>query len=126
VASGSLTITCPGKTPVSEDATGVETWTAGTASDLLQPGFEGNCALKANVSGRTATGLAGQSCVETSTDAASGDKIVQDLALDSFKFIVSADGTSASQTFSGTDDYADITTSQYLTCTFTETATLTM
>jgi hypothetical protein len=92
----------------------------------VQPGFEGDCDFNANVSGRTATGLPGQTCTERSTDETSGDDVVQDFSIDSFKFVVSSDGTSAIQTFAGTDDYSDLTSVENAICSFTETVALTM
>jgi len=121
-----LTLTCPGQASSSEPATGTETWTPGTTTDLEQQAFEGDCVFKANVNARIATALPGQSCLETSTDSSSGDTITQNLTFATFKFVVSADGKTATQTFAGSDDYMDITAGGGLTCSFSETATLTM
>jgi hypothetical protein len=126
VVSGTLTLTCPGVAPSSEAASGTETWAPGTVSDLVQPGFDVDCDFNANVNARTATGLPGQSCTESSTDDTSGDAIVQNFSFESFKFVVSSDGTTATQTFSGSDDYRDITSGGELICSFTEFATFTM
>jgi hypothetical protein len=119
--SGTLTLTCPGIAPSNTDATGSETWSPGTASDLVAIGFESTCNFNANVSGKVATGLPRQVCNESST-ATNGDAITQSLTFTSLTFVVSADGATATQKFSGTDLYTDTTTAQSLTCTFSETA----
>jgi hypothetical protein len=123
--SGTLAILCPGVPASTEAVTGTETWAPGTVSDLVQPGFEADCDLNANVSARTATALPGQTCTESSTDDTSGDTITQDFTIESFKFVVSSDGKSATQTFAGNDDYTDVTTGGELVCMFTETASFT-
>jgi hypothetical protein len=120
-----LTINCPGVPAQSSPATGSATWQPGTTSDLVQPGFEGNCGdLNANVSGRVATALPSQSCTEDSVDSTSGDDITQELSLKGYEFVVSADGKTATQIFNGTDLYTDVTTGDQLSCTFNETASL--
>ncbi len=124
--SGTLTLTCSGIDPSNTDVTGERTWEQGTTTDLIQPSFEGDCEFTANVSGLTATALGGQTCTETGTDSTSGDSFTQQLKFDSYEFVVSSDGGSASETFSGTDTYTDTTRNVTLTCSFDETASFTM
>ena len=126
--SGTLTITCPGTgvAPSSTDVTGdTETWTAGSGTDLVLNGVDGSCNLTANVSGRTATGSPGQTCTDSGTSSA-GDSYSEVLAFEHGTFVISSDGTTATQTLSGADVYTDKTKNITLDCVFTESATYAM
>ncbi len=125
--SGTLTLTCRGIDPSSTDVTGTqEVWAEGTDTDLVHPGFQGDCEFTANVSDRTATGLPGQTCTANGTDSSSGDSYSQMLSFDSYEFVVSRDGQTATESFYGTDTYTDLTQNITLTCTFEQTASYTM
>lgn len=117
VSEGTIVFVCPNGTK-STDATGyLETWEVGTTSALVQPGFEGTCPMKANISGSTASAVPGQGCVANGT-ADNGDSITQTLTFTSYKFVLDAAGQTATETYSGTDFMQDNTTGQSQTCTY--------
>lgn len=87
------------------------TWTAGVSSDLVQT--DGSCALLANVSGATATGIPGQSC----SGAASGGTAT--LTFGGYTFVVSPDGHTATENASGNITY--VVDGATIPCTLNET-----
>ena len=60
LVSGTFTVTCPNKPPMTEQATSDDSFQRGTTSDLLLA--DPRCPLNLKVSGNIATAVAGQSC----------------------------------------------------------------
>lgn len=119
---GMFTITCSG-TPMTSGVTDPLTWTAGSTSDLVQtiPGTA--CVFHADVTSLTASGIPGQTCQVDSTFQ--GDSITDRLGFTAYTFSLSADGLTATESYSGTDAKTDNTTGQSANCTFTQQATYT-
>lgn len=124
--TGTYTQTCPGdaaNTGTSQ-VTDTETWAAGTTSDLVQSIPNSACVLHADVSANTATASpAGQSC--TSSGTVGGDSITQVATLTAYNFVVSSDGLTATENYSGTLVLTDNTAGLSENCTFTQTASFT-
>jgi hypothetical protein len=113
--SGTATLNCAG-TPSTSQVTGDTVWQRGTTSDLIQPASSGGgCALLANVSGNTATGLPNQTC-----SMSSGSDTIN-LTLSTYTFVLGSDHTTATEMGSGTGVVSGGGTS--LSCTYSETAT---
>jgi len=122
-ASGVYTQTCPGddaNTGTSQ-VTDTETWAMGTTSDLVQTIPGTSCVLHADISASTATATpANQTCTVTSTGG--GDSITQALTLTAYNFVLSSDGLTATENYSGTMVLTDNTVGVSENCTFTQTA----
>jgi hypothetical protein len=114
LGSGTTMQTCAGVVTTQQVTTDV-VWQAGTTSDLIQPADSAasGCDLLANVSGKVATALPGQSCGKMGTN----------LMISMYTFTVAASGTSATESSSGTRVVS--TAGVGMTCTYTETATYT-
>jgi hypothetical protein len=122
-ASGTYTITCAGITPSTSQVTGTETWATSSTSDLVQTSPGSACVFHANVSASTATGLPGQSCNDTGTDATTGASYTTILTFTAYTFVVSPDGKTATENFSGNATYTE--SGSTTNCTFTQTASYT-
>jgi len=120
-ASGTFTITCAG-TPSLSQVTDTETWATSSTSDLVQTITGTSCVFHANVSGSTATGVSGQSCVINGTDA-NGSSYTENLSFSAYNFVVSPDGKTANENFSGNATYSSGGLTE--NCTFTQTASYT-
>jgi hypothetical protein len=123
-ASGVYTQTCPGdaNNTGTMQVTTTDTWAAGTTSDLVQTIAGTSCVLHADISSNTATATpANQTCSVSST-ATGGDSITQMLTLTAYNFVVSSDGLTATENYSGTLVLTDNTAGASENCTFTQTA----
>ncbi len=114
LVSGTTMLTCSGVV-MTEQVTMNVVWQAGTTSDLMQPADStaSGCALLANASGKIATASPNQTCGKMGTD----------LTISMYKFTVGSNGTSATESSSGTKTVS--TAGVGTTCTYTETATYT-
>jgi hypothetical protein len=125
-ASGTFTENCPGGNGTTTSlVTDTETWAAGTTSDLVQTIPGTSCVFHANVSGSTATGVAGQTCTVNTAATATSDSFTDVLSFNSYSFVLMPDGMTASENYSGADAETDNTTNQSGNCTFTQTASYT-
>lgn len=107
--SGTVTEVCPGYT---FNATLTSTtWRAGLSSDLVSTDALGACSLTADVAGSTASGTPGTSC-------ANADGTFR-ATFNSYTFVVSPDGHTASENASGTMVYVD--GGATIPCSFNET-----
>jgi len=116
---GMFTITCAGS-PTTNGVTDTLTWTAGTTSDLVQTIPGTSCVFHADVTSLTASGVPGQTCQVD--QVIQGDSVTDRLAFTAYTFSLSADGLTASESYSGTDAETDNTTGQSVNCTFTQQA----
>ena len=126
-ASGTYTQTCPGDAANSgsSQVTTTDTWATGTTSDLVQTIAGTSCVLHADISADTATATpANQTCSISST-ATNGDSLTQMLTLTAYNFVVSPDGLTATENYSGTLVLTDNTAGASENCTFTQTASYT-
>jgi len=89
------TITCAGGTSTQNVGSNIM-WSMGTTSDLIQTEAGSTCVIHADVTGYTATALAGQTCL---TGDADGDVI--NITLTSYTFSLSADYQTATESGSG-------------------------
>ena len=114
LGSGTITLNCSGVI-TTQPVDGNEVWQVGTTSDLMQPAGSSStgCALLANVSGKTATALPGQSCNQKGVD----------LTLSTYTFAVGASGTTATESATGTE--AVNSGGAGTTCAYSETANFT-
>jgi hypothetical protein len=126
--TGTFVETCPGNPAGggTSQVTGSETWSMGSTSDLVQTIAKlNNCAFHADVSANTATGTpAGQMCT-VQTSLANGDSLTAVLTFTTYNFVVSPDGLTAMENFSGSEMDTDNTTLQTGTCSFTQSASYT-
>jgi hypothetical protein len=127
-ASGVFTETCAADNPptTTTQVTNNVTWSPATTSDLVQtlPGLP-TCLLHADISGSTATAVAGSMCTVTTAQSATSDAFTDVIGITSYSFVIMPDGKTASENFSGTDAETDNTTTQTGDCTFTQTASYT-
>ena len=65
---------------------------------------------------------AAQTCDSQSTDDYSGDALSTSVSLTAYTFVISSDGHTATENFSGTVLQTDSTTGLHTTCTLSETA----
>jgi hypothetical protein len=114
LGSGTTTLTCSGVV-TTEQVTKNVVWQTGTTSDLMQPADSAasGCDLLANASGKIATASPNQTCSKMGTD----------LTISMYTFTVGSNGTSATESSSGTKTVS--TAGVGTTCTYTETATYT-
>jgi hypothetical protein len=127
-ASGTFTETCPGGSgTTTNQVTSALTWAGATTSDLVQtvPGTGGMCLLHANVSADTATAVAGSMCTINTPATATSDSFTDVLSITSYTFVISPDGMTATENYSGTDAETDNTANASGNCTFTQTASYT-
>jgi hypothetical protein len=127
-ASGTFTETCPGGSgTTTTQVTGALTWATATTSDLVQtvPDTNGMCLLHANISADTATAVAGSMCTINTAASTTSDSFTDVLSITSYTFVISPDGMTATENFSGTLAETDNTTTQTGNCTFTQTASYT-
>jgi hypothetical protein len=122
VASGTFTITCAG-TPSTSQVTGTETWATSSTSDLVETIPGTTCVFHADVSANTATGLSSQLCTINGTDPAYGTSYTEILTFVAYNFVVSPDGKTATENFSGNATYTESGSTQ--NCSFTQTASYT-
>jgi len=119
--AGTTTVTCSGAQKTSPVDTNV-VWARGSSSDLIQTTPNSSCVIHADVEGDTASGVGTQTCVFTSTDSYSGDPLSTSVSLTAYTFVISGDGHTATENFSGTllqtDNYTGLNTS----CSYSETA----
>ena len=119
-SSGTFTVTCNGQANTSQ-VTDTETWAAGTTSDLVQTIPGTSCVFHADVTASTATGVPGQTCQVD--QIIGGDSVTDRLSFTAYTFSLSADGLTATESYSGNDAETDNTTGQSINCTFTQQAT---
>jgi hypothetical protein len=123
-ASGVYTQTCPGdaSNTGTSQVTSTETWATGTTSDLVQTIPGSSCVLHADISANTATATpSGQTC-SIPAAATNGDSLTQAITLTAYNFVVSTDGLTATENYSGTLVLTDNTAGASENCTFTQTA----
>jgi hypothetical protein len=99
VTSGTATSACPGYAPSTSPLTGNTVWSAGISSDLTMTFPDSSCALMADVSGATASGVPGQSC--TASDATGTATVT----FAGYTFVIAADGQTATENVSGNVTY---------------------
>lgn len=120
--SGTYTQTCatdPANSGIYQ-VTGTDTWTTGTTSDLVQTVPGNACVFHADVSADTASGApAGQTCTVNVTN---GDAFTEVSTYSAYTFVVSPDGATATENYSGTLVLTDNTEGWFDNCTFTQTA----
>jgi hypothetical protein len=125
-ASGTFTETCPGGSGTTTTlVTDTETWAMGSTSDLVQTIPGTSCVFHANISADTAAGVAGQTCTVNTAATATADSFTDVLNISSYTFVISPDGMTATENYSGTDAETDNTTNLSGNCTFTQTASYT-
>ncbi len=117
--AGTFTFTCAGQ-PTTSQASGNVVWTAGTTSDLVQTIPDTQCVFHADVTGTTASGVPGQTCIVNTNTG--GDSITDQLSFIAYTFSLSADGLTATENYSGNDAKTDNTTGASENCTFTQQA----
>jgi len=119
--AGTTAVVCSGNTNTSA-VSGNVTWSLGTSSDLIQTLTNSSCVIHADVEGETASGVGTQTCVFESTDSYTGDPLSTSISLTAYTFVISGDGHTATENFSGTllqtDNYTGLNTS----CSYSETA----
>ncbi len=113
----SETVTCLGQSMTDTTVTDTS-WEKGTTSDIVQPKDSSGCELLANTSGRTATGLSNQTCTSTMGGETTS------LTLTSYTFVVTDDGTRATENGTGTA-VVTATGGPPVSCTFTQSASYT-
>jgi hypothetical protein len=116
---GMYTVTCAG-TPQTSQVTDTETWVAGTTSDLVQTIPGTSCVFHADVTALTAVGVPNQTCQVDSV--VQGVSVTDRLSFTAYTFSLSADGLTATESYSGTDNATNNSTGQSLNCTFTQQA----
>ncbi len=125
-ASGTFTENCPGGDGTTTHlVSDTETWATGTTSDLVQTIPNTSCVFHAEVSASTATGVSGQTCTVNTPATAVSDSFTDVFSFVSYTFVVSPDGMTATENYSGNLAETDNTTNQAGTCTFTQTASYT-
>jgi hypothetical protein len=127
-ASGVFTETCPGNTQNPTTTTQVTdpvTWSTATTSDLVQTIPNTTCLLHADISGSTATAVAGSTCTITTPASATSDAFTDVIDITNYSFVIMPDGKTASENYSGSDAETDNTSNASGTCTFTQTASYT-
>lgn len=125
-ASGTFTSTCPGGNGTNTtQVTDTETWAAGTTSDLVQTIPNTNCVFHADISASTATGVAGQTCTVNTAATATTDSFTDVYSFTSYTFVISPDGMTATENYSGNLAETDNTINLSGNCTFTQTASYT-
>ena len=112
--SGTYTTNCPGYAPSTEPVTANLVWSTGVGADLISTDGS-SCALMADVTNATASGVPGQSC--TVPDSQGGTLT---MAVSGYTFVVSTDGRTATENGSGQITYVGGGAS--VICTFTATA----
>jgi hypothetical protein len=98
------------------------TWSLGTSWDLIQTTSDSSCVIHADVEGSTASGVGRQTCVLESTDSYSGDPLSTSVSLTAYTFVISGDGHTATENFSGTLLQTDNSTGLNTSCSCSETA----
>jgi len=91
------TVDCGANGSVSENVGSNVMWSMGTTSDLIQTDTSSNCVIHADVTGYTASAIAGQTCLIPNDG--SGDSI--NISLSSYTFSLSADYQTAQESGSG-------------------------
>src|ERR1700759_278801 len=91
------TIDCGANGSVSENVGSNVMWGTGTTADLIQTETGSNCVIYADVTGYTASAVAGQTCLIP--DDGMGDSI--NISLSSYTFSLSADYQTATEAGSG-------------------------
>jgi hypothetical protein len=127
-ASGSFIETCPGNTQNPTTTTLVTnpvTWSTATTSDLVQTVPGTTCLLHADISGSTATAVAGSTCTVTTPASATSDAFTDVIDITSYSFVIMPDGKTASENYSSSDAETDNTSNMSGNCTFTQTASYT-
>lgn len=125
-ASGTFTETCPGGNgTTTTQVTATETWATGTSSDLVQTIPNTSCVFHADISASTATGVAGQTCTINTPATATSDSFTDVLSFTSYTFVISPDGMTATENYSGNLAETDNTLNLSGNCTFTQTASYT-
>ena len=125
-ASGTFTENCPGGDGTTTQlVTGNVMWTASTTSDIVQTVPGTTCLLHADISADTATSAASSSCTISTSATATSDSFTDVISITSYTFVISPDGKTATENFSGTDAETDNTSNATGNCTFTQTASYT-
>jgi hypothetical protein len=113
--SGSVTRICPGGAPSTEAVISDVVWISGGSSDLAAASVLTPCRLKANVTGATASGDPGPTCMQS--DGADGSMMV---TFTSYTFVISTNGRTATENSSGQVIHVDRGTA--IACAFNESA----